>query len=242
MFCNANCLPSHHRRSQGWEACDCRAVSDQGWLLHSIQGHLTSWNYPLLRWWRGHLESWTKGAPWNFLFSIWPPTWMYYLLSKGRGAKGPFLADISIKLHHCLQLTGYWYVWTPWTDGETGGKKVWADGSKCSEFPPASHLSGLLDWRKQCCLREVLRVSVSSGQSDQSPPPPSPLSQVHSGFTWTSPRGRQDIDQDSMPFSFQSTKQALVRLRFFFFFNLQKFLMTSRDLRIKSMAPLLGLK
>lgn len=164
MFCNANCLSSHHRRSQGWEALDWRAVSDREWLLHSIQGHLTSRNYPLLRWWRGHLESWTKGAPWNFLFSIWTPTWMSYLLSKGREAKGPFLADINIKLHHCLQLTGYWHVWTTWTHGETGGKKVWADGSKCSECSPASHLSGLLNWRKQCCLREVLR--------DQIPPPP----------------------------------------------------------------------
>lgn len=87
---------------------------------------------------------------------------MCYLLSKQGGARNPnvSLADISVLLHHCVERTVLRADSLAWADGETGGKKVWADGSRCLEYPNANYLSGLLDLEETVLCSEKCLVCL----------------------------------------------------------------------------------
>lgn len=167
MLCSSDCLPT--RKSQWWRL-DCKAVQVMETTLW-----VPSWVILLPETAHDGETIWRKGQGGStkllvlHLASIRDAlTADQWERNQGDHREPAVLADIKMQLHRCLEWTVLSMGSLARADGEAGGKKVWADGSRCMGCPTAGYLSVLLDLEEtMLCWEKYQKVSFSPGQLDQ---------------------------------------------------------------------------
>ena len=232
MLCDADCLPPG--KSQWWRL-DCRAVKviEANFGFHPGSSYFLK--MPMME--REHLERGTRGFV-KLLVLHLTSSLDVLCLTEGRGARGPLRACIPSRHQYSapsLCRVNSFKCGLPGMGRRGSWRKEGLGRWQQVLGMPNCQLSVRSSWFGGNCalLREVPGVSLSSpiGLSACSLSPRLSLIlslSLHVCVNVSTllislglvPGDRGDNGQDSMPFSFLSMNQALVRLRYFFSFNL----------------------